>query len=72
MGARRSSGLWRASAHEKPESSVKLFLDLMSSTEGVLALVVTLISLALAIGFHVFLRGKVRQALAEHDASRTP
>jgi hypothetical protein len=39
-----------------------LFIDLFSTDYGLAALAATLVSLALALGFHAFIRKKIRES----------
>jgi len=44
-----------------------LIIDLFSTDYGWVALAVTVVSLALAWGFHAFIRKKIREAEAEAE-----
>jgi hypothetical protein len=48
---------------------MQLFLDLFTTDYGLVALAVTIISLGLAIGFHGFIRKKMREAESESICS---
>ena len=47
---------------------MQLFLDLFTTDYGLVALVVTVISLGLAVGFHRFIHRKMRES--ESDISQ--
>lgn len=47
---------------------MQLFLDLFTTDYGLIALVVTVISLGLAVGFHGFIHKKMRES--ESDISQ--
>lgn len=52
--------------HSNTESVfMQLFLDLFTTDYGLVALAVTVISLGLAIGFHAFIRKKIRESDAQ-------
>ncbi len=41
---------------------MKLFITLFTTDYGLVALAVTLVSIALAIGFHLFIKKKMRES----------
>lgn len=41
---------------------MQLFLDLFTTDYGLVALAATIVSLGLAVGFHAFIRKKIRES----------